>query len=210
MLQIANATSFTYQTHGANSIFNAGQVRITRRLSRSVSANALYTFSKSIDDASSFSGTGGTVVQFLNNAALERGLSTFDQRHNLATGFQLSSPVGVRGLLRNGGWKTHTAARAGTCRERFSATTGTPLTAYIAGNLSNTGGLAAGGSLRGGSDRAADRRPGRFLFQPAGVHHAAAGEFGNAGRDDDSGLVPRHREFQHEPRLSASGRAGAR
>ena len=45
--QIGNATSFTYQTAGANSIFHAAQVRVTRRLSRSVSANALYTFSKS-------------------------------------------------------------------------------------------------------------------------------------------------------------------
>src|ERR1022692_132781 len=52
-LQINNATSFSYQTQGANSHYAAGQARITRRLSRSVSSNALYTFAKGIDDASS-------------------------------------------------------------------------------------------------------------------------------------------------------------
>ena len=40
---------------------------------------------KSIDDASSFTGTGGTTVQFINNWGLERGLSSFDQRHRLST-----------------------------------------------------------------------------------------------------------------------------
>ncbi len=34
-------------TYGANSIFNAGQVRLTRRFTRGISATALYTLSKS-------------------------------------------------------------------------------------------------------------------------------------------------------------------
>ena len=83
LLQIANATGFNYQTYGANSIFNAGQMRVTRRFTRGMSAVLLYTFSKSIDDASSFTGTGGTTVQFINNWNNERGLSSFDQRHKL-------------------------------------------------------------------------------------------------------------------------------
>ncbi|HUE02312.1 MAG TPA: hypothetical protein VMR62_22265 [Bryobacteraceae bacterium] len=55
-LQIPYATSFTYETSQANSSFNAGQVRFTRRFNRGVSWVMLYTRSKSIDDASSFSG----------------------------------------------------------------------------------------------------------------------------------------------------------
>src|ERR1022692_3135070 len=146
-LQIANATSFSYQTQGANSHYEAGQVRVTRRLARSVSASTLYTFAKGIDDASSFNGTGGTVVQFLDNRALERGLSSFDVRHNLNAGFQLSSPVGVRGLLRNRGWKTQ-LLKSWNMNGSFNATTGTPLTAYVSGNLANTGGLAGGGDRK--------------------------------------------------------------
>ena len=82
-LQIGDATGFNYQTSGANSIFNAGQVRVTRRFARGMSAVALYTFSKSIDNASSFTGTGGTTVQFIDNWNNERGLSSFDQRNRL-------------------------------------------------------------------------------------------------------------------------------
>ena len=86
-----------------------------------------------------------TVAQFINNWGLERGLSSFDQRHNLQTTFLLSSPVGVHGMLRNGGWKT--AALAGwTLSGTFSATSGTPMTALIGGNLSNTGGNGALGN----------------------------------------------------------------
>ena len=70
-------------TDHADSIFHAGQVRLTRRFARGMSAVALYTFSKSIDDASTFAGgTGGTVIQNPNDFSADRGLSSFDQRHN--------------------------------------------------------------------------------------------------------------------------------
>jgi hypothetical protein len=186
-LQINNATSFSYQTEGANSHYNAAQVRLTRRLSRSVSANTLYTFAKGIDDASSFNGTGGTVVQFLNNRALERGLSTFDVRHNLNAGFQLSSPVGVRGLLRNGGWKTQ-LLRSWNMNGNFNVTTGTPLTAKISGNLANTGGLAGGGSLRAEATGLPIEGPGDTYFNTLAFTTPLAGQFGNAGRSTIPGL----------------------
>ena len=186
-LQINNATSFSYQTQGANSHYDAAQVRVTRRLSRSVSANSLYTFAKGIDDASSFSGTGGTVVQFLDNRALERGLSSFDVRHNLNAGFQLSSPVGVRGLLRNGGWKTQ-LLRSWNMNGNFNVTTGTPLTAYVSGNLANTGGLAGGGSLRAEATGLPIHVPGDPYFNTLAFTTPLAGQFGNAGRNTIPGL----------------------
>jgi hypothetical protein len=186
-LKINNATSFNYQTQGANSHYEAGQVRVTRRLSRSVSANSLYTFAKGIDDASSFSGTGGTVVQFLDNRALERGLSTFDVRHNLNAGFQLSSPVGVRGLLRNGGWKTQ-LLKSWNMSGSFNATTGTPLTAKVSGNLANTGGLAGGGSLRAEATGLPIHAPGDSYFNTLAFTTPVSGQFGNAGRSTIPGL----------------------
>ena len=185
-LQINNATSFTYQTQGANSHYEAAQVRVTRRLSRSVSANSLYTFSKGIDDASTFSGTGGTVVQFLDNRGLERGLSSFDVRHNLNAGFQLSSPVGVRGLLRNG-WKSR-ILRSWNMNGAFNATTGTPLTAYVSGNLANTGGLAGGGSLRAEATGQPIRLSGDPYFNALAFTTPVAGQFGDAGRNTIPGL----------------------
>jgi hypothetical protein len=186
-LQINNATSFSYQTQGANSHYEAGQARITRRLSRSVSSNALYTFAKGIDDASTFNGTGGTVVQFLNNRALERGLSSFDVRHNLNAGFQLSSPVGVRGLLRNGGWKTQ-LLKSWNMNGSFNVTTGTPLTAYVSGNLANTGGLAGGGSLRAEATGLPIHADGQPYFNSLAFTTPLPGQFGNAGRTTIPGL----------------------
>ena len=181
-LQIDNAAGFNYQTSGANSIFNAGQLRVTRRFARGMSANALYTFSKSIDDASSFTGSGGTTVQNINDWNADRGLSTFDQRHRFTLNYLLSSPVGVNGMLRNGGWKTATLA-GWTLSGTFTAASGTPLTATVAGNLSNIGGIGAFASSRaeatglpvtGGNDP---------YFNLAAFTTPPPGEFGNAGRD---------------------------
>jgi hypothetical protein len=185
-LQIPYATSFTYETSQANSTFNGGQVRFTRRFARGVSWVALYTRSKSIDDASSFSGPGGTVVQFIDNLNLERGLSSFDQRNNLQTTFLLSSPVGVHGLLRNGGWATKTLA-GWTVSGTFAAASGTPLTALVAGNLSNTEGLAGSGSTRAEATGLPLYGGDYPYFNLAAFSAPPAGEFGNAGRDTITG-----------------------
>jgi hypothetical protein len=182
LLQIPYATSFAYETSQANSTFNAGQVRFTRRFARGVSAVLLYTRSKSIDDASNFSGVGGTVVQYIDNLNLERGLSTFDQRNNLQTTFLLSSPVGVHGMLRNGGWVTKTLA-GWTVNGTFTAASGTPLTALVGGNLSNTGGLAASGSTRAQATGLPISAAGDPYFNPAAFTTPPVGEFGDAGRD---------------------------
>jgi len=185
-LQIPYATSFTYETSQANSIFHAGQVRLTRRFARGISAVLLYTRSKSIDDASSFNGPGGTVVQFIDNLGLERGLSSFDQRNNLQTTFLLSSPVGVHGMLRNGGWATKTLAGwmlSGT----FTAASGTPLTALVGGNLSNLGGLAAAGNTRAQATGLPISPPGYTYFNLLAFTTPPTGEFGDAGRDTITG-----------------------
>jgi hypothetical protein len=188
ILQIPNASGFTYLRSGANSTFNAGQVRVTRRFTRGISATALYTFSRALDDASSFNGTGGTLVQYLDNLHLERGPSSFDQRHRLQTTFLFSSPVGVHGMMRNGGWKT-TALSGWTMSGTFSATSGTPLTAYVSGNLANTGGLAAFGNSRAQATGLPIESGDGGYFNPAAFTTPAPGQFGDAGRNTIPGLV---------------------
>ena len=145
---ISNTKAFSYKTWGANSTYEAGQARITRRFSTGMSGVVLYTFSKAIDDASSFNGTGGTVVQNINCWLCEKGLSSFDQRHKLSFTYMLSSPVGVRGFMRNGGWKTKALA-GWTLQGTYNWATGTPLTATLSGAQSNLGGLSTvGGAAR--------------------------------------------------------------
>ena len=186
-LKIPNSSGFSYQTAGANSSYNAGQVRLSRRFTRGMSGTALYMFSKAIDDASSFNGSGGTVVQYIDNLNLERGLSTFDQRHRIQTTYLLSSPVGIHGMLRNGGWKMQ-ALSGWTMSGTFSATSGAPMTARVAGNLSNTGGVAAFGTGRAqATGQGIDDGTYQF-FNLQAFTTPAAGQYGNAGRNTIPGL----------------------
>lgn len=186
---ISNTKAFSYNTWGANSTYNAGQARVTRRFSTGMSGVVLYTYSKAIDDASSFSGTGGTLAQDINCWTCERGLSSFDQRHKLSFTYMLSSPVGVRGFMRNGGWKTHALA-GWTLQGTYQWATGTPLTATVAGAQSNAGGLAA----VGGAERAEvtglplQGGPGQY-FNPLAFTPPPPGQLGNAGVDTITGPV---------------------
>lgn len=182
ILRIADANGFTYQTSGANSFFNAGQIRLTRRFQQGMSFVALYTYSKSIDDASSFNGTGGTSVLYPFDWRLDRGLSSNDQRNKFSLTYQLSSPVGVRGMLRNGGWK-EVALAGWTLQGTFTAADSPPLTALLGGAGSNVLGTgnqvqsraeATGLPVTGGSNP---------YFNTAAFTTPPPGQFGNAGID---------------------------
>jgi hypothetical protein len=185
-LQIGNATGFTYETAQGSSIMHMAQVRLTRRLTRGLSAVTTYAFQKSLDNASSFGGGGGTVAQNDQNLRLERGLSTFDQRHHLTIGYTATSPVGgARGFLRGKGW-TRKLLEGWMLNGNFNATSGTPLTARVSGNLANTGGTAAFGSGRAeASGLPIDGDP---YFNLAAFTLPPAGQYGNAGRNTIPGL----------------------
>jgi hypothetical protein len=185
---VTNASGFIYETDTGNSIYNAAQVRFTRRMTRGISAVVLYTFSKAIDDASGFTGGGsGSVVQNIDDLAAERGLSSTDQRHRLSVTSLLSSPVGVHGLWRNGGWKTKLLT-GWMLQPTFSAASGRPSTAMLGGNLgtSKTSGVktsfraeATGASILGGNYP---------YFNEAAFTTPPAGQYGNAGVDTIPGL----------------------
>ncbi len=84
-----------YETSNGNSSREQGQLQLRRRLRNGITASAMYTFSKSIDDAGLGGGTGGLVAQNWLDLAAERSLSTFDQRHLLNLTAQYSTGVGV-------------------------------------------------------------------------------------------------------------------
>jgi len=91
---IANAQAFTWETSHAYSSANAGTVRLAKRLQRGVSISGTYTFSKSIDDASSVGGGSSIVAQNPFNPGAERGLSAFDQRHKFTANYLWELPFG--------------------------------------------------------------------------------------------------------------------
>ena len=106
-----------------------------------------YTYSKSIDNASSVGGVGGVVVQQDGNYAAERGLSSFDMRDNLRITSTYELPFGQQKHFANHGWALHLF---GDWRllNTFTWHTGTPFTAIMGGTSSDTSGTGASGSTR--------------------------------------------------------------
>jgi len=185
--QIGNATGFTFDSSEGNSIYHALQLRATRRFRRGISANAMYTFSKSIDNVSTFGGGGTVVAQNDKDLHAERGLSSFDQRHTFNLFYMLTSPVGEgsRGVQIHGfagrllaGWSLSGG---------LTARSGSPFTAMVLGNQANSGGTGAVGSGRAdATGLPVSGGPGFFNLLAFTV--PGAGRFGNAARNTIPGL----------------------
>ena len=179
--QIGNAVGFTYDTSDGNSVYHALQVRFTRRFSKGISANALYTFSKSIDDASTLGNGTAVVAQNDLNISAERGLSSFNQTHVMNLFFIYSSPFGENGVIKASGWREK-LLKDWQFTGGVNAASGLPFTARVLGNLANIGGTGAVGSGRAnatGLPIASDTG----LFNLAAFTIPAAGTYGNAGRN---------------------------
>jgi trimeric autotransporter adhesin len=180
--QLANATGFTYDAPIGDSSFNALQTHLMRRLRGGISMNARYTFSKSIDDASSFGGVGSTVAQNWLDLAAERGLSSFNRTNVFTMSWVYTSPFGnPNSRFASSGWDGR-LLRNWTLSGGITAESGTPLTARVLGNdaqLAQTNGT--------GSERAdATGLPlesGSGLFNLPAFTVPPPGQFGNAGRN---------------------------
>jgi hypothetical protein len=120
-IRIPNVDAFTYENSVADQEANAGSVRLRKRLASGFAIGGTYTFSKSLDDASSIGagatsaasspglGAGGTsaagssastnagaanVAQNPFNLPGERGLSSFNQTHKFTADYLLELPFG--------------------------------------------------------------------------------------------------------------------
>ncbi len=184
--QIGNAVGFTFDSSDGNSIYHAGQLRLSRRFRRGLSGNLMYTYSKSIDNASTFGGGAAVVAQDDKNLAAERGLSSFDRRHTLSVGYMLSSPsTGSTDRLTARGWYGH-FMKNWTLSGNISYQSGSPFTAQVLGNRSDSGGTGAVGSSRADASGLPLRLAGAF-FNPAAFVLPPAGRYGNAGRNTIAG-----------------------
>jgi trimeric autotransporter adhesin len=170
-LLINNAQQFIYDSSWGNSIYHAGQVRLMRRFARNMSFNVLYTFSKSIDDSSTFGGVGNVVAQNAYDLSAERGLSSFNRANVLSLNYVLSTPVQGSWWRRN--W---TLSGSGLIES------GTPLTARILGNQANTAGTGVVGSGRAEAT-GLPVEDGSGYFNLAAFTLPAPGELGDAGRN---------------------------
>jgi hypothetical protein len=106
-ITIAGLQPFIYESSAANSVFHAGSVRVRKRLAHGIGFSANYTYSKSIDDASSIGGSGGVVAQNPLDIAADRGLSSFDQRHKFTGNWIYDLPFGENRRFATTGALSH-------------------------------------------------------------------------------------------------------
>ncbi|HEX4642403.1 MAG TPA: hypothetical protein VH161_03010, partial [Candidatus Acidoferrales bacterium] len=126
----ANAAGFTYDTSGAFSNFHALQLRLQKRMTHGIMFSARYTYSKSLDDASTIGGGGQTVIQNNADPRGDYGLSSFNMTHQFFGNFTWDLPFGDRQRFAAMGWKKSVF---GELRVTGSATvnSGTPFTVRV-------------------------------------------------------------------------------
>ena len=165
---------FTYEQATAYSRFNAGTLRLNKRLSSGISLGANYQYSHSIDDASGVGAVGTVVAQDWQNLATEEGNSSFDIRHKVSGTYLYELPFGKDKYWVTTGVASH-ILEGFSISGAFSFATGTPLTpsyqAAIADVARGTAGTlrpdrvagnsitAGGGSLRNWFNTAAYAKP---------------------------------------------------
>ncbi|MDE3164365.1 MAG: TonB-dependent receptor, partial [Acidobacteriota bacterium] len=174
---------FIYETSNGNSTYHAAQFQLNRRMRSGLMANVSYQFSKSIDDA----GTGGRgqgntpVAQDWLDLSAERGLSSFDARHNLNFSTMYSTGMGRSGGTLLNGWKG-TLLKDWNVMANINVHSGNPLTATAGGARTQVAGTSVTGTLRADATglpvSAAD-----MLFNTAAFAAPVAGAWGTAGRN---------------------------
>jgi hypothetical protein len=166
-------TGFVYLVSNGSSLRNAGQFQLRRRLRAGLTATAQYTFSKSTDDAASFSGAdlnGAAVAQNWLDLDAEHARSSFDQRHVLTSQFEYSP----RGLLNNF-----------TFTGQLNAGSGLPLTPVYLTSLAGTGVIGTVRADYTGAPLATSQSG--YYVNPAAFTIPAAGRWGSAGRNSITG-----------------------
>ena len=175
----------------ANSNYHSLQARFQQRLSRGLATLVSYTWSKSIDDASSFFTSAGdpNFPQNSNDARAERGRSNFDVRHRLSASYSYDLPFGKgRAHLADDGWVS-TLLSGWQTFGIVTLQTGRPFTVALLSEIDNSG---TGRSILGfgandrpnvvGDPRIGNPSPGQWFNQSA-FAFPAPGTFGNAGRN---------------------------
>ena len=159
-----------------NSIFHSGSAQVTRRFARGISGSGTYTLQKSIDDSSTL---GGGVVQIENNINAERALSPGIPHQTFALNFNYQTFAGNQksaffwNALR--GWQLFGS---------YNLTSGSPFTATVQGDPSNTGIV---GSARANAT-GLPVEDGTGYFNPLAFTTVPQGTYGTAGRDTIPGI----------------------
>ncbi|MFY9609681.1 MAG: TonB-dependent receptor [Blastocatellia bacterium] len=181
----------TFEESSANSHYNSLQVRFQQRLDFGLTLLSSYTWSKSIDNASSFFSSAGdpNFPQDSLNTAGERGRSNFDVRHRLSVSYGYDLPFGKgRAFVAGDG----VLPAILTCWQTFGIVTlqsGRPFTIALLSDIdrSNTGRSTLGFGANDrpnvvGSAEVSSPTPDGW-FNTSAFAFPPFGSFGDAGRN---------------------------
>jgi hypothetical protein len=184
-LRIPGVQAFLFEDSIADSILHSGSIRVNKRMSHGLGLGASYTYSKSIDNASSIGGSGSVVAQNDLDLAAERGLSSFDQPHRLSVNYSYELPFGEnRHFLATNNFVSHILADwqlAGN----FTFASGLPYTARVLNSISDVSSGVNGtlrASLTGQPISLSDPSLGEW-FNTAAFVAPPSGQYGDAGRN---------------------------
>ncbi|MDE3200014.1 MAG: TonB-dependent receptor [Acidobacteriota bacterium] len=180
---------FNYESAAAFSRFNAGTLRLNKRLSGGIALGANYQYSHSIDNAGSVGGTSSVVAQNWQNLQAEEGNSSFDQRHGVSGTYLFELPFGQDKRWLTSGTAAH-IFEGFSISGSFKFATGTPITPHYAASITDVGNGTAG-TLRpnfaAGVSPTAGGGSATAWFNTAAYVQPVADSFGNA-----FGNVPRN------------------
>ena len=181
------------RTAGGNSWYNALQWKLENHLSHGISFQSSYTYSKTIDETqgqiaaeNSLSGSGGGTPRDPHNRKTDRGLASFDIRHNwrFNTVWNLpfaSSATGLAGGFAKG-WQLGSI---------WSIQSGGPLTVSSGSRTSNP--MPAGNQPDYAPGKTSNdivvntRNPNAYFINNGVLTMPVAGYLGNSGRPQLSG-----------------------
>jgi len=185
-IRIPGVQAFTYESSVADSEANAASVRLRKRLSKGFSIGGTYTFSKSLDDASTIGGGGSTVAQNAFDLSAERGLSSFNQTHKFTADYLLELPFGHDKRWLTGNTPFRAIFGDWQWSGDWTIASGLPFTPRLLGNVSDVN-RGTNGTLR------PDVVPGEVVslanpsipewFNTAAFIAPPVGLFGNARRN---------------------------
>ena len=198
---------FVYVTSGGESLRNAAQFILRRRLHNGLTASVQYTLSKSTDDAATFTGRTiapgslGIAQDWLDLGA-EYGPSSFDQRHQVAVQFQYTTGVGISGGTLVEGVRG-ALFKDWTITSQLSTGSGLPVTPVSFITVTGTGTVGVRPDLTG--EPIAPLSAGSYA-NAAAFTTPAAGTWGNAGRNSIRGPA----QFSLDASVSRVFRLGGR
>ena len=174
-------------SNGAHSIYHGLQSKLEKRFSNGLYFLASYTWSKSIDNQSNGtddSAASGQYPQDPNNAALDRGLSSFDRTHRFIGSAVWEIPFGRAGHNDSGVSEfSHAILGGWQLSSVFGAQTGTPFSVLMPCATINAQGNNCRPNVVGNGALPSGQRSIAEWFNTSAFVIPSPQAYGNAGRN---------------------------